>query len=175
MNAGDNPQRAQKKKKKRTDKKKEATKDRLAEAINEKFLNVEIDGKKLRMQRWNFIQGLRVSKNLATIIKKATPLGFTAESLMVADIGGILAEHEEHICEILAVSVVKNNFMDEDEAIAWVKELDFPDAIELFGYVIKLDLIPLAQRAGKLKGLLSGIPGLEKTNAVSPKESQPQT
>ncbi len=175
MGAGDNTQRVEGKKKKRKTKKKEVAQDRLAEAIIGKFLNVELDGKNLRMQRWNFVQGLRVSKNLATIIKKATPLGFTAESLMVADIGEILVEHEEHIYEILAVSVVKNNFADEAEATTWVKELDFPDAVELLGCVIKLDLVPLAQKAGKLKGLLSGIPGLMKENAVSPKASQAQT
>lgn len=171
MGAGNEQERLARKKKKKVAKKKEAVQDRLEKAINAKFLDVEVDGKKLRLQRWSLVQGLRVSQKLAAVIKKATPLGFSVESLMVAPIGDILAEHEDDIYEILTVSVVRNNFENEAEARDWIMDLDFADALELMGYVVKLDLVPLAQKAGKLKGLVSGFPGLKKDgNAASPKE-----
>lgn len=169
MSAGNTERLAKKTAKKKKKKKVQAT-DRLEKAISAKFLDVTIDDKKLRLQRWSLVQGLRVSAKLATVIKKATPLGFNVESLMVTDIGELLAEHEEDILQILTVSVVKNNFDGEAEARTWIEELDFPDAVELLGCIIQLDLVPLAQKAGKLKGLASGIPGLKKAeDAASPK------
>ncbi len=166
MGAGD---KKAKKEAKRTKKKEEATKDRLEKAVESKYLDVVIDDKKLRLQRWSIMQGLRVSKKLIVILQKATPLGISLESLMLADLGGLLEKHEEDIYEILAVSVEKNNFESYDDALEWIQTLYFPDAIELMGYIVKLDIVPLAQKAGKMKDLLSGVPGLPKVNAASPK------
>lgn len=160
------PARSQKRKKK---KKKNAdgtkkTVDRMEKAYEGKFFNCEIAGKKLKLQRWTLTQGLRVSSKLIAIVRKATPLGITMESLMLADFESIIADHEEDIYMILTVSIVKNNFESEAKAREWLDDdLDFADAVELMGHIIKLDIVPLAKKAGKLRRAVSGLPGQAKS------------
>ena len=143
-------------------------KDKLAEVVQKKQVELEIDGRKIIVKKWGLLQSLTLSAKLAKVVgdvikqlpvvkedvkgekKEKKSLEFKVASLLQIDIADVLERNFEDIVLILAKTIAKENFQDVDEAQVWIKELDAGGAVEIFAVIAKQNIRPLLKAVGKL-------------------------
>ena len=127
--------------------------DKLEEAVKQKEITFDIDGRQIVMKKWALRQSLRVAGKIANIIRHAMPTGNAAD-IMSADMDSLITAHEDDFVMVLAVSVVRGNFANEREATKWVEELSLEDALELFtGLPVLNPICEIVGKAPTEKGL----------------------
>ena len=134
--------------------------DRLAQCVILKEIEVEIDGRTIRVIKWGLRQSLRLSARLVRIAgdairkldlpipekgKPVPDVKLKLASLLQTDFATLMDAHIDDVVAILTETVQKGNFETMQEASAWVEELGAGDALQIFVAIAKQNIRPLVK------------------------------
>lgn len=128
---------------------------KLTAAVQSKVEAVTVAGKELRLYKWTWRQSLAHGKKFlsaAQALIKNRP----AVDLMKEDFGKIILEHADLVVDILADSIIRDNFENKGQAKDWLEELALDEMVELLTVVVKQNYVPLKQAFSALKSAVSG-------------------
>ncbi len=135
--------------------------DRLEAIVVKKEEVLEIDGKKIRVLKWNLKQSLRLSSQLGLLVrevvlsipdapKSGADLGSKMAALLKADISSVIDAQYDKIETLITETVVRGNFDDLETARAWVAELGAGEALEIISVLARQNIRPLVNAVTRL-------------------------
>lgn len=133
------------------------TEDRLAAAIAKKIEIVEIGGRELKVYKWNYWTSMRLATPLTQLVEKvfATMKGkVSIQGMLGADIGELLSKHAKEVLEIIVLTIMRDNFPDEQSAKEWAEEeVGLAEMITLVTCIGRQNLRPLVKTIHELTGV----------------------
>ena len=139
----------------------DVTVDRLEAIIVKKEEVLEVDGKKIRVLKWNLKQSLKLSAQLGQLIRevvRAIPdapagggdLGSKVATLLKTDLSAVIDAQYERIETLITETVARGNFEDVEAARAWVAELGAGEALEIVSIIARQNIRPLVNALSRL-------------------------
>ena len=152
--------------------------DRLAKHAVDKVINLDIDGKKLRVRKWDLHTSLVCGDDFGEVLKQFI-VSITSKTdikmLLDQDVFSVLRSHEEVIVKILIETLHpekhQDNFKTREEAEDWIREQGAAEVVVIFGAIAKQNIRPLVKAVGDQAGGVDGILAHIKGRKVS----QPRT
>lgn len=135
--------------------------DRLEAIVVKKEEVLEIDGRKIRVLKWNLKQSLKLSSQLGLLVREVVlsipdapesgaDLGSKMAALLKTDISGVIDAQYEKIETLITETVVRGNFEDLETARAWVAELGAGEALEIITVLARQNIRPLVNAVARL-------------------------
>lgn len=116
----------------------------------EKFPGKTIGGSVLNLSKWTMDSTLQYAELLITAVKLLSPTARpkAMEDLMKQDLKVILKQYKTEVDNILAGTVLVNNFETIEQSLEWVKILGNDDYLALLVEIGRRNLVPLAEALG---------------------------
>ncbi len=128
--------------------------DRLERIVSTKEELVEVEGRTLKVTKWNLKQSLRMSVHLGKLVRNVikeipTPKkeGDSADfvaSLLKADLADIVESQYDNIVLIMSETLVRGNFDTLGDARKWVEDCG-SEGLEIITIIARQNIRPLVK------------------------------
>lgn len=145
----------------------DAPTDRLEQLVVAKEVTIEIEGRSLRIIKWNLKQTLRLSVVLGKIVrdiaisipskqisdagKEDRSVGEMLSAVLAADLPEIAESQHDSIVQLVAETIVRGNFGTLAEAREYVEGLG-AEVFEIIGVIGRQNIRPLVKAVAAVLG-----------------------
>ena len=152
--------------------------DRLEAIVASKEEVLEVDGRSIRVIKWNLTQSLRLSTTLGRMVREVfvgLPIDATNDSdtadffarLLNADLASLAEGQHDNILTLISETVVRGNFDTLDEARKWTEDIGV-EALEIMAVIARQNIRPLVRA---IKSVLASV----RSASVAPRASRSRT